>query len=344
MAIALDGVATTSGGNSASATVTLSTKGTSDLVRVFVEPNGATVTGVTSTSGLNWQRRAATATGTGSVWDTEVWWTTATTPLTNEQITVKYSGSATYWAVTAWALSGVNVSSPFRNSAAVTGTSQLSVNCEAGDWVDGGYRMYSAQTPTGPGAPWTTIANVDWTLLIGQAVSASNASLVVPDNGQTIDNGIADAIVPSGTTPPPPPPPTETLTVSAPTGVVTGSAITLSGTVQGATLTALDYVLNGGTPTALGSFAQSGTNWTGQLPAFTTAGSYTVLVEDPATQVQSSPVTLAVTAPAPSSQTLQFNVNGGSINATGTLSADSFTGTLTVTGTVSNITLNGTAI
>lgn len=349
MAIALDGKGSNAG-SGASGTVSLSTDSAPDLVRVAIEANGPgmAVTGVTSSSGLKWQQRAQVSTpGSSTLLDMEVWYAIATQPLSNETITIDFSTSSVYYSATAWGLSGANTTAPFRNASAVTAPSgAVSVSCQAGDWADGAYRLANVPNPTAPGAPWVPIQAGNWQLIVGQLVSSAQTGLAIQLGNGVSNGGIGDAIVASGSSPPPPPP-SEVLTVTAPSNVVTGSAVAITGTVTGATLSSLNYVLDSGSTVALGQFSQTGTAWTGSLPAFTAAGNHTLMVEDPATGVKSASVSFAVSAsapPPPASQTLTFDAANCTITGTGSITPGTYTGSITVTGTVTNIMLNGTAI
>jgi hypothetical protein len=105
---------------------------------------------------------------------------------------------------------------------------------------------------------------------------------------------------------------TETLTLAV-TNSVTGSAISLSGSVSNASPTALDYSIDGGnTWSAVTSYVLTGNNWTGKGPTYSTAQSGTIVVRDHnSTNIQSSSVNFTVTAAA--------GGGGGSGNGTLTL-------------------------
>lgn len=121
MALTLDGFANSSKSSATSATVSLTTTKTNDIIVVVVGAEATTgvppiVSGVSSTSGLTWAKRS-TKSATANA--QEVWWALAPSILTNEVITVTYTATFDDWAGTAFGVNGCNTAAPWDTSTSL---------------------------------------------------------------------------------------------------------------------------------------------------------------------------------------------------------------------------------
>jgi hypothetical protein len=97
-----------------SASITLSTTHSNDIIVVVACTDSLGVSSISSTSGLAWQKRSSIAETTQQTYCfLDVWWALASSPLTNEAITVHYASNFDDFSGVAFSVSGCNTSSPW---------------------------------------------------------------------------------------------------------------------------------------------------------------------------------------------------------------------------------------
>ena len=110
MAVSQDLTYAAVGSLSTSNTAYLSTSSEWEIVVLYVFAVGATVAGVSDTASLTWQRRGGGTNGSNHL---EVWWALSPGQLTNDGITVTFSGSPSVTQIFPTAWTGVNLITPW---------------------------------------------------------------------------------------------------------------------------------------------------------------------------------------------------------------------------------------
>jgi FecR protein len=261
----LDGNAfTNSAVPSVATSVSLTTSNANDVIIVDIVQNGATVSSVTDTAGLQWHLRAVA----GAVpFATYEYYAIAPNALSADAITVNFVGTTSYVDVNAFGVSGANTSSPFDSNASVpaptTSTGSITTS-NADDFIFAGYRFGFNATPTA-GSGWTAInASGDYYLSEYQIVSTTQAGLVATASSADENGGIVDAIVRAPASAPTPP---GALTVDTGSTLylnnttITGGTLSNSGTVDvtgGATSTLSGISVANGNATSAAPFGLDG--------------------------------------------------------------------------------------
>lgn len=162
--IALDGGSTNNGSGSS---VVISTTQTADVVFLVSNSSGGTMTAVTDTAGLTWQRYFSFP-STGNYMD--VWYAVAANPLTSDTITA----TGSLYELQAFAFSGVDTASPFQvpyvtQTASATPASIVTTGTAM---VVGLGNFGTASSPT-MGTGFTEIWGENWQLSEYQFVTAA---------------------------------------------------------------------------------------------------------------------------------------------------------------------------
>jgi hypothetical protein len=306
----LDGVAMTpaTGVTGSPVTLTLSTVHTNDLIVLAgqVDPDSATgsspITSVTDTARLAWARRAQT----GGAENVELWYATATTPLSGDVITVSASGALPWSVLCAFGLNGGASGVAFGETTAVlTGNGPGAITAPANSFVLGTYAFNNTQTPA-PTGGFSSIMAQGWTVAEYQQVTSAVASLAVPCTTTDQLAGILETFVLASSAPTPPPPKGITITPVASVTALLPTVIGVSGTLSGyAAPPALQYSFSGSSWLALPSGAVVSSGQFSFPLTFSTAGTYTLYVQDTSGTVGTSNVftVTAVTPPPPPTPT-----------------------------------------
>lgn len=236
--LALDGTGFTSlpFQSSTAATVQLTTSRANDIIIVDIIQNGTSVASVADSAGLAWQQRALAGTSGQTI---EEYYAVAPTALTNDSITVKFAGTASYADVNAFGVSGADITDPFDISApatAATGPASISTP-NAGDLIISSSRFANDATPT-PGANWSAIsAGGGYYLSEYQIVSSTGQNSAATASTADQNGSILDALKQAG--------PTNT---SGAVAVDAGSVLDLNASsISGGTLTNAGTVNSSGT-------------------------------------------------------------------------------------------------
>ena len=227
-----------------SASVSLTTTHTNDVIILDIVQNSASVSSVTDTAGLVWHQRAVTGTGVQTIYE---YYAIAANALSSDVITVNFAGAASYVDLNAFGVSGANTSSPFDSNVSVPATPAASTGAvttsNANDFIVAGYRFGSDATPAA-GSGWTAInASGDYYLSEYKIVSSTQAGLVATASTGDENGGIVDAIVQAVA---PPPSAGGALTVDAGSTLdlnnttISGGALSNAGTVDSTGTSALN--------------------------------------------------------------------------------------------------------
>jgi len=137
MAISLDGSAGNNIGAGSSLSVKLSTSKTNDIIIVDVHSSHLssphrTVSSISDSAGLTWaQRSSVTMDNAGAqnaYNDFERWWALSTGALSNDTITVSFSGSVDSATVLAYGVNGANTGTPWDANGSLPATATSSSN------------------------------------------------------------------------------------------------------------------------------------------------------------------------------------------------------------------------
>jgi hypothetical protein len=191
-ALALDGSAHGNSNNALTATATLTTTHSGDVIIVVVQANSAPLTGVSGASLGAFTHR----TSEGGSQDIEEWYAIASGALTSEVITATQSAS-NFLTIDAFGISGANTSSPYDGTAVVGASDPLHISTtHANTFIFGGFKMNSTASPTA-GAGWTGLSGANYQLSEYQIVSSTQTSLAVSltTGAGDIQAGLADAVV-----------------------------------------------------------------------------------------------------------------------------------------------------
>lgn len=151
--------------------VTFSTTVTNTIVCASVEYNSGPLVSVTSPS-LSWTKGASDFAGSGI----DFWYAIASGVLSSEVITATNTNSD-YVAISVFAFSGVNTSSPIDGSP-VIGDDPLTIGTAATNAaVIAGFRDGSTPSPTA-GSGWTQVSGVDYQLVEYQIFTSPQSSVV----------------------------------------------------------------------------------------------------------------------------------------------------------------------
>ena len=138
-------------GNVSPSVITFTTAQSNELIFISFTVNSTTgtVTSISDNSGVTsaWAQAASQlVAGLGSL---EIWYTKASAPMSAASISVVHPTTVTFFAVTAFGVTGANTSAPF-DGAAVTGPSDpLSITTTvANDLVIAAYRSNTTSGPT----------------------------------------------------------------------------------------------------------------------------------------------------------------------------------------------------
>lgn len=194
-ALSLDGSAhATQGGATSAVSMNLTTSLSNDIIIVFTEQNGGSVSSVVSSPTLTWAHRATAGSGATTL---EEWWAFAPSADTYA-ITVTITGNA-FQSVAAFGVNGGKTSgNPFDTNGSLPSTASsdpVSVSTtSANTMIIGGFRLGD---PSTPGTGYTSITTSDFLLTEYKIVSAAQTSLsVTAGSGAGGANGvIGDAIV-----------------------------------------------------------------------------------------------------------------------------------------------------
>lgn len=208
MALALDGSTLTAVADAITLTVSLTTANAGDVIIVFGEFNGSFTLGAPATindsAGLTWRLRASTPVTieTPYIISLVEWYAIASTPLSNDQITVTQNSSQ-FISVVAFGVNGADTAAPFDANAslpAIASSGSVTVSTMAADtFVFTGARMSSSTSPGDMPAPWTTLGGGDWIVAGYESFTSSQTNLTIPLPSGAVSNGtIGDAIVAAG--------------------------------------------------------------------------------------------------------------------------------------------------
>lgn len=196
MSIAID---LTSGGHSTGLnTVTISTAKSNDVIVLFVTFNGGgPATGVSSSNTTGWVRRDSNNV-TNAI---EEWVGIANAPLTNEVITVAWTGVPSFTTIDAFGISGGNTSTPNDSNGGlpylVAATDVLITTSNPGnDIIIAGYRLGSSTGSAGTG--WTAVSagtGNDFQMVEYKVTSGVQTSLDATLSSGTISQGLGDAFI-----------------------------------------------------------------------------------------------------------------------------------------------------
>lgn len=169
-----------------------------DTLIALVSVNGTTVSSVTDTAGLTWQRRATS----GGANPIEEWFTVTTAALTSDVVTVHYAASTSFSVLDVFAVSGTHTAAPFDTNvslpATVSSGAVVVSTTAANTFLFDGYRTLSS------GGVTTTGFNV----LLDQSVSSGlffasgylvettpqSGLSIPPGSGVANNGGIGDAL------------------------------------------------------------------------------------------------------------------------------------------------------
>ena len=224
-----------------SASVTLTTTKTNDVIILDIVQNGTAVSSVSDVAGLNWHQRAVAGTAGQTIYE---YYAIAANALSADVITVNFAGAASYADLNAFGVSGANTSSPFDSNVSVPASPAASTGSittsNANDLIIAGYRFGSNAAPAA-GSGWTTLnASGGYYLSEYQIVSATQAGLVATASTGDENGGIIDAIVQAAVSPP-----------------TTGGMLTVD---AGSTLDLTNTTINGGTLSNSGTVDSTGTS------------------------------------------------------------------------------------
>ena len=203
MALALDGhVHSSPSGSISVTTVTLTTTNANDIIYLVCEINGGAGITILSVSSPNTSGWTVRATGGVSQYPLVSAYGIAASALSSEVITVTLNGTASFWTLDAFGVSGANTSTPFDSNGSIPQVSSGSVNVistnNANDFLIGAFRD-NLNPAIGAGSGWTLINTGDYQLVQYQVVSSTQSSLsVVEGAGSACNGAIADAIVAAG--------------------------------------------------------------------------------------------------------------------------------------------------
>lgn len=140
-------------GSGTSTTVTISTTNSNDVIIMDLSDSSGASSAVVSSPSLTWTKRTSVFPGSAT---TERWFAIAASPLTSEVITI--SGlSNSFSRGTAVAISGANTAAPFDAGGPVSGSTAdpQSITTASPNTLILAY--FTCNTPTSPGAGWTTV-------------------------------------------------------------------------------------------------------------------------------------------------------------------------------------------
>ena len=205
-ALALDGSAyadTTYGQASTSTALTTTQANDVIIVEAFVG-NNDTITSVSDTAGLAWQRRIQYINSGNNGVDMEEWYATSSSPLSADAITVTASNGTGGLYFDAFGVSGANTSIPLFAASPVGSSSGGSVSLSTYDepaMVIGFGDDYDGGTCTA-GSGYTLINGSGQTLEYAiEPTSQSGVSVTVGSCAGATDTTIADAIAPFSASP-----------------------------------------------------------------------------------------------------------------------------------------------
>lgn len=194
-ALALDGsTGVLNSTGSPSATLTLTTTASPDVIVVSCAYNGASSVTSVAGSGLTFTHRAKAG---GSQYIDE-WYAIASSPLSSEVITVTFSGSTSYNACTAFGISGANSTAPYDTNSVLpvisTATPTTFSTSNANDIILGLTRTTSAASPT-PISGWTAVYAPTGGYFIAQYEIVSTVQSSASYAGPATNGTIVDAVV-----------------------------------------------------------------------------------------------------------------------------------------------------
>jgi hypothetical protein len=193
--LALDGgVITNNSGNSY--TITLSTTNSPDVIIVGGYSNNNNISGVSS-SHVSWNGSARSLISASTNYAGE-WEGIANAPLSNEVITLSFSGGTTFSTYTAFGISGANTSSPFDSNVALPATTTTTTppsvsTSNANDFI---YSVVVDSSSSGsPGSGFNAVATFQNFSGIEYVIkSATQSGLSMAISGDTYLLGIGDAV------------------------------------------------------------------------------------------------------------------------------------------------------
>jgi hypothetical protein len=198
MALALDGSVHGNVGTGTTLSVSLTTTNSNDVIIVQGYTTPGPISSVTS-SGLTFNKRISYAASNGT---TEIWYAVATSPLTNQSITVNVP-TTTYTTIDAFGISGANTTTIFDSNTGLPATNtgsnvNINVNISTNNPDDFIYAVVEesgGQTST-PSSGFSQIQNADFQLSEYQIVSTTQSNLNVGlGTGETGTVIIVDAII-----------------------------------------------------------------------------------------------------------------------------------------------------
>lgn len=207
MALALDGSNSSTAESGASASLTLTTSSSNDVIVVCIESNGGVPGSVTSPNVTFTVLTSVDVFGnipaTDGFNNLSVFTGVAAAPLSSETITAHFPGVTSIYApLVAFGISGADTSTIFDSNVSLPAVSSadadLTVNTtNANDFIFGAFRVNGEANPT-PQAGWTAISIPfnGFLLVEYKIVSATQTGLAVlkPSTG-TVNGAIATAII-----------------------------------------------------------------------------------------------------------------------------------------------------
>lgn len=184
-----------------SATVSLTTTKSNDVLVLDVVQNGPAVTAVTDSAGLGWHLRAQAGAGSATI---EEYYAIASNAVANDTITVNFAGAASYVDFNAFGVNGANTASPFDPNASVAATGKSGpasiTTTDTNDVILASYRFSGNASPAA-GTGFTSVnASGGYFLSEYDIVSAAQNGLVVTASTADQNGGIIDAIVQASAT------------------------------------------------------------------------------------------------------------------------------------------------